>query len=231
MSLGLCDWQAIRAVGRTRTVVESVRWFFVVLSSSHPFVFLSLIPHLQPVSVARTEPRLQREECKYSSRSRYTSHPPFRRPTPPACLRAGRALCMCSLDQPTCSMYGVHECYHCKSVPNRSEPVLLRCPGPGNAAAPLAALFEPSFSSWSEEGASCPVYSVITAALVLACGYSVACSVHSSPTTKSGKIAASSSLSITTLGRQFAVSAHWASRGSLPICSLSARRPLCLFGT
>lgn len=32
------------------------------------------------------------------------------------------ALCMCSLGRPTCSMYGVHECYQCKSVPNRSEP-------------------------------------------------------------------------------------------------------------
>lgn len=96
---------------------------FFILTSSRVLVFLSLIPHLQPVcTVGRKSPAARREQCRYLSGSRYTSHPPFRRPTPPACLRAGRAPCICSLRQPRCSMYGVRECYHCKSVPNRSEP-------------------------------------------------------------------------------------------------------------
>jgi hypothetical protein len=94
----------------------------------HPHILSSprlSIPHSSSsaCTVGRNKsPTACRERCRYSPGSRYTSHPPFRRPTPPACLRAGRALCICSLRQPRCSMYGVRECYHCKSVPNRSEP-------------------------------------------------------------------------------------------------------------
>lgn len=111
-------------------------------------------------------------------------------------------------------MYGVHQCYHCKSVPNRSEPAgAASVPWPWQCSSTSGSPFlsPPSALGAKRVHHVRAVYSVITAALVLTCGYSATCGVylhvhvHLSQTQKSGTIAASSSLSITTLSRQFAL--------------------------
>jgi hypothetical protein len=136
-------------------------------------------------------------------------------------------------------MYGVRECYHCKSVPNKSEPAgAASVPWPWQCSSISDSPFlsPPSAPRAKRVHHVRAVHSVITAALVLTGGYSanLGVQVHSSQiqTQKSSAIAASSSLSITTPSRQSAISAHWASRGSLPICSLCARSfvSVCPFG-